>query len=140
MKRYCSAYDYITQVIDLGEPDLEVFYGFAKLLAHRIEGTSLDEMDVRDLVLADYRINALDIDPTSGSAKPLKPMQTGGDGKSSRKDYISAILAKINEAWGNDVSPVTGARAINALADYVAADDVARIQIRNSTNSKGAII
>ena len=50
------------------------------------------------------------------------------------------IIRRINEVWGSDVSAVTGARTINAIADYVAADEVSRIQIRNSTNSKEAII
>ena len=50
------------------------------------------------------------------------------------------IIQRINEVWGSDVSPVTGARTINAMADYVAADEVSRIQIRNSTNSKEAIM
>ena len=50
------------------------------------------------------------------------------------------IVAKINEIWGKDVPPETGARTINAIADYVTADDVSRMQIQNSTNSKQAII
>ena len=142
LKRYCSAYDYITQIVDLGEPDLEVFYGFAKLLSHRIAGASLDEIDVSSLVLSDYRINELDfVNPAGeGEGQKLKPMRAGGNGHSAKKESLRAIIKRINEVWGSDVSPVTGARTINALADYVAADEVSRIQIRNSTNSKEAII
>ena len=33
-----------------------------------------------------------------------------------------------------------GARTVNAIVDSVSADDVSRIQIRNSTNSREAII
>ena len=67
-------------------------------------------------------------------------MRAGGNGHSAKKESLRAIIKRINEVWGSDVSPVTGARTINALADYVAADEVSRIQIRNSTNSKEAII
>ena len=35
---------------------------------------------------------------------------------------------------------MTGARTINAIADYVASDDVSRVQIQNSTNSKDSVI
>ena len=49
-------------------------------------------------------------------------------------------MAKINESWGEDVSTDVGARTINAIADYVATDDVSRVQIQNTTNSKEAII
>ena len=67
-------------------------------------------------------------------------MRAGGNGHGSKKESLIAIIKRINEVWGSDVSPVTGARTINAIADYVAADEVSRIQIRNSTNSKEAII
>ena len=59
LKRYCSAYMFLSQIIDLGEPDLEVFNGFAKLLANRLADTGLDQIDVKGLVLTDYRIDKL---------------------------------------------------------------------------------
>ncbi len=142
LHRYCSAYSYISQIIDFGDPDLEVFHGFAKLLWHKISDTSLDEIDVKMLVLSDYRITPIDIGipDTSIGGGTLKPMNVGGRGSGAKKESLRAIIRKINEIWGNDVSPVTGARTINAIADYVSADDVTRIQIANSTNSKEAVI
>lgn len=143
LRKFCSAYNYISQIIDLGEPDLEVFYGFAKLLGHRIQSTPLEEIDVSNLVLSDYRVNALDraVNGSENDEKPgLKPMRAGGKGKSSKKESLKVIISKLNEVFGEDTSPVTGARVVNAIADYVAADDISRIQIRNSTNSKQAII
>ena len=67
-------------------------------------------------------------------------MTAGGKGRGGRKDSLKAIVAKINEIWGDEVSTDVGARTINAIADYVASDDVSRIQIQNTTNSKEAII
>lgn len=58
LSKYCSAYTFLSQALDFGDPDLEVFYSFAKLLGHRIAGTSLDDVDVRGLVLRDFRISA----------------------------------------------------------------------------------
>lgn len=143
LKRYCSAYEYITQIVDLGEPDLEVFSSFAKLLSHKLDGISIDEIDISSLVLSDYKIRSLGtpvVDPDNENESTLKPMTAGGQGKGRKKDSLRAIVSRINEIWGNDVSPDVGARTINAIADYVAADDVSRIQIQNTTNSKDAII
>ncbi|MDY2997753.1 MAG: DEAD/DEAH box helicase family protein [Faecalimonas sp.] len=141
LKKYCSAYNYIAQIVDLGDPDLEVFHGFAKLLTHRIKGTPLEEIDVSNLVLANYRINPVNV-PNVGENDNLglKPMRAGGKGKASKKESLKVIISRINEIFGEDVSTVTGARTINALADCVAADDMSRIQIQNSTNSKEAVI
>jgi len=57
-----------------------------------------------------------------------------------RRSLLKKYVSKINEVWGEDASTVTGARTINAIVDYVSADDVSRIQIRNSTNSREAVI
>jgi len=140
LKKFCSAYEFIAQIVDLGEPDLEVFSSFARLLWHKLNSISVDDIDISALVLSDFKIKSLGpvLSPEAGST--LKPMTAGGQGKSGRKDSFRAIVAKINEIWGEDVSADVGARTINAIADYVAADDVSRIQIQNTSNSKEAII
>lgn len=141
LKRYSSAYEYITQIVDLGEPDLEVFSSFAKLLSRKLAGVSVDEIDISSFVLSDFKIKSLgDRRNMPEEASMLKPMTAGGQGSSGRKESLKAIVSKINEIWGNDVSADVGARTINAIADFVAADDVSRIQIQNTTNSKEAII
>ncbi len=140
LKKYCSSYSYISQIVDFGEPDLEVFYGFAKLLYHKISDTSVEEIEIKNLVLADFRINQLDKPNDANGTSPLRPMTAGGKKSSTKKERLKTIVLKINEIWGEDSSTVTGARTINAIADYVSADDVTRIQIRNSSNTKEAII
>ena len=140
LKKFCSAYEYITQIIDLGEPDLEVFCGFAKLLLHKLNRISVDEIDISSLVLSDYKIKSLDRPGSSDEESILRPMTAGGKTRGSKKESLKVIVAKINEIWGDDISITTGARTINAIADYVAADDVSRIQIQNTSNSKDAIL
>ena len=141
LKRYTAAYEFITQIIDLGEPDLEVFSSFAKLLAHKLDGISVDEIDIRSLVLSDFKLKYRGdekLEPNGSTT--LKPMTAGGQGRGGRKDTLKAIIARINEIWGENVSPDVGARTINAIADFVTADDVSRVQIQNTSNSKEAVI
>lgn len=142
LKKYCSSYTYISQIVDLGEPELEIFYGFAKLLLKRLDGTSLEEIDISSLVLSDYRITALDRpDDSNGDDEPvLRPMGSGTGTSKKKRASLKKIVEKLNEAFGEDVAPVDGARTVNAIVDSVSADDVSRIQIRNSTNSREAII
>lgn len=140
LKRYCSAYMFISQIIDLGEPDLEVFHGFAKLLYHRISNTSLDEIDVKSLVLSDYRINKLRRDDEQ-QERDLKPMGAGtGRSSAPKRRSLKKIVEKLNETWGSDVNVVSAARAVNFISDYVAGDDITQTRITNSTNSKEAIL
>lgn len=141
MKKYCSAYTYISQIVDLGEPDLEIFYGFAKLLLKRLDGTPLEDIDISSLVLSDYRISELTHVPSDqDDPAVLRPMSGGAGTSKKKRTTLKEVIAKLNEAFGENVSPVDGARTVNAIVDSVSADDVSRIQIRNSTNSREAII
>lgn len=151
LRKYISAYSYISQIIDFGEPDLEVFYSFAKLLSKRLKGLSPDDIDMKNLVLADYKLHALERkipDNETGENAVLRPMSVGGKTEGMKQKSIREIvkkfnescLAKMTEVWGSDVSPETGAKAVNLFTEYVNEDDVSRIQIQNTSNSKTAII
>ncbi|PWJ09831.1 type I restriction endonuclease [[Clostridium] innocuum] len=141
LKKYCSSYTYISQIVDLGEPELEIFYGFAKLLLKRLDGTPLEEIDISSLVLSDYRISELEhTREENDDPAVLRPMGGGSGTSKKKRASLKQIIEKLNEAFGENVAPVDGARTVNAIVDSVSADDVSRIQIRNSTNSREAII
>lgn len=140
LKKYISAYNFICQIIDLGDANLEVFCNFVQLLYKRIQGKSEDEIDIKSLVLSDFRIKKLDTTGIEGEDGVLRPMSSGGKTKSSKRESLKVIISKINEIWGSDSDTITGARTINAIADYVATDDISRTQIRNTSNSKEAVI
>lgn len=142
LKRYGSAYMFISQIVELGEPDMEIFYGFSRLLLKKLDGLPVDEIDISSLVLSDYRLNPLDTenDGDGDDDAVLRPMGGGTKSSKHQKKSLKEIVSKINEAFGTTVSATDGARTINAIVDSVSADNVSRIQIRNSTNSREAII
>lgn len=140
LKRYCSAYMFISRIVDLGEPDLEVFHGFAKLLYHRISNTSVDEIDIKGLVLSDYRINRLRR-ADDQQDRELKPMGAGlGRSTAPKQQSLKRIVEKLNETWGTDVNVISAARAVNFISDYVAGDNITQTRITNSNNSKESIL
>lgn len=139
LSKYCSAYTFLTQLIEYGDPDLEVFYGFAKLLGHRIAGTSLEDVDVRGLVLSDYRIARQRV-PEGVSGLDLQPMGPGGSGSAPKRDTMARIVERLNRTWGDEGDPIVKARAVNAVSDVVAADAVTNTQIANTSNTKEAVL
>lgn len=131
---------FISQIVDLGEPDLEVFHGFAKLLYHRISNTSVDEIDIKGLVLSDYRINRLRR-ADDQQDRELKPMGAGlGRSTAPKQQSLKRIVEKLNETWGTDVNAISAARAVNFISDYVAGDNITQTRITNSNNSKESIL
>ena len=139
LSKYCSAYTFMSQALDYGDPDLEVFYSFAKLLGHRIAGTSLEDVDVRGLVLKDFRIAAQKL-PDGVAGGELAPMGAGGSGSAPRRDTMAKIVEKLNRTWGDEGDPLVKARAVNAVSDVVAADAVTSTQITNTNNTKEAVL
>lgn len=139
LSKYCSAYTFMSQALDYGDPDLEVFYGFAKLLGHRIAGTSLDDVDMRGLVLKDFRISAQKL-PSKVDGAELMPMGPGGSGSAPKRDTMAKIVEKLNRTWGDEGDPIVKARAVNAVSDVVAADAVTSTQITNTNNTKEAVL
>lgn len=139
LSKYCSAYTFLSQALDYGDPDLEVFYSFAKLLAHRIAGTSLEDVDIRGLVLKDFRI-AAQRTPEGVAGGELTPMGPGGSGSAPKRDTMARIVERLNRTWGDEGDPLVKARAVNAVSDVVAADAVTRTQITNTNNTKEAVL
>lgn len=139
LSKYCSAYTFLSQALDYGDPDLEVFYSFAKLLGHRIAGTSLDDVDVRGLVLKDFRI-AAQRTPEGVAGSELVPMGAGGSGAAPKRDTMARIVERLNRTWGDEGDPLVKARAVNAVSDVVAADAVTNTQITNTNNTKEAVL
>ena len=139
LSKYCSAYTFLSQALDFGDPDLEVFYSLAKLLGHRIAGTSLDDVDVRGLVLRDFRISAQKV-PEGVEGGELMPMGAGGSGAAPKRDTMARIVERLNRTWGDEGDPLVKARAVNAVSDAVAADPVTNTQITNTSNTKEAVL
>ena len=56
LARFGRLYAYVAQLIDLGDPDLEVFSAFSKLLANRLDGVPASEIDLHGIALTGYDI------------------------------------------------------------------------------------
>ena len=139
LSKYCSAYTFLSQILDYGDPDLEVFYSFAKLLGHRIAGTSLDDVDIRGLVLTDFRISVQKT-PEGVVGSELMPMGAGSSGSAPKRDTMAKIVERLNRTWGDEGDPLVKARAVNAVCDVVASDTVSNMQIKNANNTKEAVL
>lgn len=107
LTRFSQLYAYIAQIIDMGDPSLENYAAFAKLLAKRLEGVPPEQVDVSGLLLTGYEIKARDWVAPGDVAEPdvLKPVGPGGGGEAPIPVYLREIIAKLNAIFG-DVTPL----------------------------------
>lgn len=136
LTRFGSLYTYIAQTIDLGDPRLEAFASFARLLAKRLNGVPPEQVDVSALVLTGFDIKSEDMpggeDPPKDESVILKPVGPGGGGQPPLPVYLRQVIERLNSIFG-EATPLTDKVAlVNHLADIVREDANTVAQIKNN--------
>lgn len=108
LTRFVRTYNYIAQLIELGDAELENFAAFAKLLSKRLKGISPEQIDLTGLILAGYQIHKQPGIEEEGEKYTLKPIGANEAEPSDReKEFIRQIIARMNDLFG-DISDETG--------------------------------
>lgn len=136
--RFGRAYAYIAQLIDFGDPDLENYAAFVKLLEKRLKGEPPQSVDLKGLVLTGFdikphliesgkdveRINLMPVGPGGGSAKGEDP------------HYLSEIIDRLNHLFGQATPLRDQAMFINHIAAIARENDVVMAQVENNTREQ----
>jgi len=103
LSRFVRVYNYVAQLVELSDAELENFAAFSKLLSRRLEGVSPENVDLSGIVLTHYAIKKVEGDP-EGTAEPVRPI-TGGGGEpvDREKEFLTQLIKRKNEIFG-DVS------------------------------------
>jgi type I restriction enzyme R subunit len=110
LSRFVRTYNYIAQLIELGDAELENFASFAKLYSKRLKGISPEQIDLSGLILANYQIRCAEEVKEEGEKYTLQPIGPNESEPSDReKELISQIIARMNELFG-DISDDLGQR------------------------------
>lgn len=137
LARFGSLYTYIAQTVDLGDPGLEAFASFAKLLSKRLDGVPPDQVDVSALVLTGFDIKpeAKPEPAKDDDALVLKPVGPGGGGQAPMPVYLRQIIARLNSIFG-EATPLTDKVAfVNHIADITREDPNTMAQVANNPKS-----
>lgn len=150
LARFGSLYTYIAQTIDLGDPSLEAFASFARLLVKRLNGVPADHVDLSALVLTGFDIQAKDkpgTEETNNSEEIiLKPIGAGGGGQAAVPVYLKQIIARLNSIFGEATPLADQVAMVNQVAAIAREDANTMAQVANNPrdvamngNIKGAV-
>lgn len=56
LAKFVRSYEYVVELVDFGDPVLEGFSSFARLLRKRLKGLTLEQVDLSDLALTHFKI------------------------------------------------------------------------------------
>lgn len=136
--RFCRTYAYIAQLIDFGDPELENYAAFARLLQKRLNGVPPDHVDLEGLVLSGFDIKARAAqEADDDQTPPLKPIGPGA-GRDGRDDpgYLKEIIERLNHLFG-DATPLRDqATFVNHITSIAQESDVVMAQVENNTREQ----
>ena len=135
--RFCRTYGYIAQLVDLGDPDLENFAAFAKLLQKRLDGVPPDHVDLQGLVLSGFDIKGrADLPGGDGDRPVLKPIGAGGGKDRDDRFYLKEIIERLNHLFG-DATPLRDQAAfVNHITSIAKESDVVMAQVENNNREE----
>lgn len=137
LARFVRTYNYIAQLVELGDAELENFAAFAKLYSKRLKGISREQIDLTGLVLANFQIRGVKEVKEEGAKYALKPIGPNEAEPSDReKEFISQIIARMNELFG-EISDDLGRRHFTSqIVDIAKQNERVNEQVENNTKEQ----
>jgi type I restriction enzyme, R subunit len=136
LTRFGSLYTYIAQTIDFGDPNLEAFASFSRLLSKRLDGVPPDQVDLSALVLTGFDVKPMDKPHTGGAQTPdsvLKPVGPGGGGQAAPPVYLRQIIARLNSIFGEATPLADQVAMVNQVADIAREDPTTMAQVAKNS-------
>jgi type I restriction enzyme R subunit len=134
--RFGRQYGYVTQLIEFGDPELENFAGFARLLAKRLDGVPPESVDVSGLTLTAFAIHEEEIvtGDDDEDENTLRPTDGGSPGEpdGETKARLSELISAMNETFGEMTTPREQAAFVNAMAETIEKNPHVTAQVKNN--------
>ena len=138
LARFSRTYSYIAQLIDLGDPGLENFAAFAKLLGNRLDGVPPENVDLRGITLTGYDIKSRENTGRGEGGEEennaLKPVGAGGSpSPGSVPVYIREIIEKLNGIFGEATPLSDQISFVNQVASIARENQVVMAQVEKNS-------
>lgn len=135
LTRFFRAYSYIAQLVDLGDPDLENFAAFSKLLGNRLDGIPPQNVDLRGITLTGYDLKPGEpISQGETNEEPrLQPIGPGGSPNPGPMPlFLQEIIERLNSLFGEAAPLADQAAFVNHVASIAGESDVVMAQIEKN--------
>jgi type I restriction enzyme R subunit len=142
MGSFIRAYDFLSQIIDYGDTDLEKHYIFYKCLIPLLRDETPDKsIDLSALVLTHHKVRdlgkaeiGLGLDGEDHLLKPIGP----GTGEPHPEEYIalSALIARMNETFEGELSDADKVAYVQHIAGKMMENESLAQQANQNTKQQ----
>lgn len=143
---YVRAYDFLSQIIDYQETDLEKRYVFFKSLSHLLRSENRKEdLDLSSLVLTHHRIRSREscnvVLGADGEDKTLHPLSDSGSGQphTPEKESIARLIEKYNLLFEGELSEADKVAYVEHIKGKLLENDTLAQQAKKNTKEQFAL-
>jgi len=139
LARLSRTYTYIAQLLDLGDPDMENFAAFTKLLSNRLNGVPPEHVDLRGISLTGYDIKKNDDQGNNGDDPDpnLKPTGPGGSPAPGKLPlYLQELIERLNGIFGEAAPIKDQASFVNQIVAITRENSVVRAQVEENSKAQ----
>lgn len=135
--KFVRTYEYVAQLVDFGDPSLEAYASFVRLLQKRLNGVPTEQVDLGDLTLTHYKLKregGLDGMVKYGSTPTLSPITDNGlrEARDRETAYLSELIDKLNQALGKDISDHDQVALAVHVSEKLRANATVMAQVQNN--------
>jgi type I restriction enzyme R subunit len=141
LSKFVRTYDYVAQLVDFGDPGLEGFASFARLLRKRLRGVGMEQVDLAGLKLTHFALKpkgGLSGVSPDGDAPELHPVTDNGlrEAKDREKAFLSELVKRLNEAFGKEVSDTDQVAFAVHVSEKLRDDPLVMAQVKNNPKAQ----
>jgi type I restriction enzyme, R subunit len=143
LQKFVRTYQFVAQIVDLGDPKLEAYAHFVRLLHRRLDRVPVDQIDLAGLQMLQYGILKGDRrdgvrDPIGETLDPaallLKPRGDGAmpEPQDREKELLSELIRRINEVFGADLEQTDKVVFLVHISEKLRANEKVVAQVQNN--------
>lgn len=141
LSKFVRTYEYVAQLVEFGDPGLEAFASYARLLRKRLKGITPEQVDLSDLMLTHFKANkggTLTGISDGEEAPELDPITDNGlrDARDREKKYLSELIEKLNNAFGKDISDKDKVAFAVHVSEKLRDDAMVMAQVQNNSRDQ----
>lgn len=141
LSKFIRTYEYVAQLVEFGDPKLEAFASYARLLRKRLKGIAAEQVDLSDLVLTHLKISkgqkisGVSSDPETLTLDPIKDNGLR-EARDREKRYLSELIKKLNDAFGKEISDTDKVAFAVHVSEKLRGNQVVMDQIANNSREQ----
>lgn len=141
LSKFVRSYEYVAQLVEFGDPALEAFASYARLLRKRLKGITPEQVDLNDLTLTHYKASkgaTLTGLHQVEQTPELYGITDNGlrDASDREQKYLSELIEKLNDAFGKNISSKDQVVLAVHVSETLREDAIVMAQVQNNSREQ----